>query len=218
MGSWYEQEQQKFVDEMNQDLYDSVWNAKPLNIWEQLDNINLKEKTMSKKNEIFTLDEASLSRYISNKIYYAKPMTRGEYNENRGWTIAPNEDPHDGGYVILYPDGYISWSPAQQFEETAVRTDSMNFGMALAAIHKEHKVARRGWNGKDMFIYLQEGSSMPFQLARNPVLREYAESVKPGLEVPILPHIDMKTANGSILIGWQATQTDMLSNDWFIVD
>ena len=34
--SWYEQEQQKAMDQMNQDLYDGVWNAKPLNIWESI--------------------------------------------------------------------------------------------------------------------------------------------------------------------------------------
>jgi len=32
--SWYEQQQQKVIDQMNQDLYDSVWKTRPLNIWE----------------------------------------------------------------------------------------------------------------------------------------------------------------------------------------
>ena len=31
--TWYEQEQQKAMDQMNQDLYDSVWNAGPINLW-----------------------------------------------------------------------------------------------------------------------------------------------------------------------------------------
>jgi len=36
--SWYEQEQQKVLDQMNQDLYDGVWNGKPFNIWESICN------------------------------------------------------------------------------------------------------------------------------------------------------------------------------------
>ena len=48
MSSWYEQERQKFTDQMNQDLYDSVWNAKPINIWEQLETTNLNSLTMKK--------------------------------------------------------------------------------------------------------------------------------------------------------------------------
>ena len=35
---WYEEQQQKVIDQMNQDLFDSVWNAKPLNIWESICN------------------------------------------------------------------------------------------------------------------------------------------------------------------------------------
>jgi hypothetical protein len=36
-------------------------------------------------------------------------------------------------------------------------------------------------------------------------------------DVKINPHIDMKASDGSIVIGWLASQTDMLSDDWFIV-
>lgn len=33
-----------------------------------------------------------------------------------------------------------------------------------------------------------------------------------------MPYITMKTADGSILMGWLASQTDMLSEDWMVVD
>lgn len=36
-------------------------------------------------------------------------------------------------------------------------------------------------------------------------------------QLVINDHIDMKTADGSITIGWTASQVDMLSDDWFIV-
>ena len=37
----------------------------------------------------------------------------------------------------------------------------MNFGKALDALKQSKKVCRSGWNGKGMFIYLQEGSIVP---------------------------------------------------------
>lgn len=66
--------------------------------------------------------------YIGTKRLSAGPMTRGEYNAYRGWTIPPNEDPNEAGYLVEYCDGgkandsrhvgYISWSPADVFERS----------------------------------------------------------------------------------------------------
>ena len=36
--------------------------------------------------------------------------------------------------------------------------------------------------------------------------------------VAIMPHIDLKNAQNQLTIGWAPTQTDMLSNDWYIVE
>lgn len=52
------------------------------------------------------------------KTLLASPMTLGEYNLYRGWTIPENEDPEAPGYVVIYQDEYISWSPAAAFEES----------------------------------------------------------------------------------------------------
>lgn len=57
-----------------------------------------------------------MKRYIGCKLIAAEPMTRGEYNEYRGWKIPENENPDDRGYIIFYPDKYISWSPKEIFE------------------------------------------------------------------------------------------------------
>jgi hypothetical protein len=43
-------------------------------------------------------------------------MTRGAYNKKRGWTIPKDENPKDKGYLVKYPDGYVSWCPKAQFE------------------------------------------------------------------------------------------------------
>ena len=64
-----------------------------------------------------------MKSYISTKLVKAKPMTRGEYNKFRGWDIPKNENPNDEGYLIQYPDEYISWCPKKQFEESNLKVD-----------------------------------------------------------------------------------------------
>lgn len=50
-------------------------------------------------------------------------MTMGDYNTFRGWTILDDENPEDEGYLVKYPDGYISWSPKQIFEKAYLQVD-----------------------------------------------------------------------------------------------
>ena len=163
------------------------------------------------------VDPTTLSRYIGTKVINAKPMTRGEYNEYRGWEIPPDEEPTDPGYLVVYSDGYESWSPHQQFIDAYRRTDDLNFGLALEAMKKGYKVARKGWNGPNMFIWIQEGSTINRDQCRNVTLEDIADNSH-DKTVTLLPHIDMKAADGRIVIGWLASQTDMLSDDWFIVE
>lgn len=55
--------------------------------------------------------------YIGIKKVNAIPMTRGDYNRYKGWTISENENPDDDGYLVIYSDDYESWSPRKQFDE-----------------------------------------------------------------------------------------------------
>lgn len=89
--------------------------------------------------------------------------------------------------------------------------DQMNFSEALKALKSGGRVARRGWNGKDMFIYLVQGST--FKVNRAPLLGIYPE----GTEINYRPHIDMRDAEGKC-VPWLASQTDLLAEDWVEVD
>lgn len=87
---------------------------------------------------------------------------------------------------------------------------TMTFGEAVAAMKEGEKVTRQGWNGKDMFIFLVDGSE--FEVNRAPLNKFYEE----GTKVTYRPHIDMKAADGTIGV-WLASQTDILTDDWVIV-
>ncbi len=88
---------------------------------------------------------------------------------------------------------------------------TMNFGSALQALKNGQKVAREGWNGKGMFLFLVPGSV--FKVNRAPLLGIYPE----GTEINYRPHIDMKTVDGEI-VPWLASQTDVLAEDWCVVE
>ena len=83
----------------------------------------------------------------------------------------------------------------------------MNFGQAIEVLKTGNKVTRVGWNGKDMFLFLVQGSR--FKVNRPPLLGIYPE----GTEINYRPHIDMKTVNGEI-VPWVASQSDLLEEDW----
>ena len=156
--------------------------------------------------------------YIRMHQVEAEPMTRGDYNKFRGWTIPANENPADAGYKVTYPDGYVSWCPKAQFEAAGRPCDGMTFGMAIEAMKRGKKVARRGWNGKGMWLCvpLCEG---PQEIPANGICgkpnAEYA--LQNGGTVKVMPYITMKAADGSIVMGWLASQTDMLAEDWIIL-
>ena len=87
----------------------------------------------------------------------------------------------------------------------------MNFGQAIEALKEGKRVARAGWNGKGMFLFLVPGSN--FIVNREPLLSIMGE----GAQITYRPHIDMKDAEGKV-VPWLASQTDMLAEDWQIVE
>lgn len=167
-----------------------------------------------------------MKTYIGTKLINATPLTRGDYNAYRGWTPPANEDQTAPGYLVEYLDGgkpndtrhagYISWSPAEQFDNAYRETTGLPFGLAIEALKKGLKVARAGWNGRDMWLVLVPGT-------KEAQLREgtpYREALGQAT-CEILPHIDMWTVNAygrrAMLPGWIASQTDLLADDWAIV-
>lgn len=86
-----------------------------------------------------------------------------------------------------------------------------DFSWALIQIKNGKRVARAGWNGKNMFVFLVPGSR--FKVNRSPLLGIYPE----GTEIDYHAHVDMRTATGQI-VPWLVSQTDLLADDWEIVD
>lgn len=166
--------------------------------------------------------------FIGTKIINATPMTGLEYNVYRGWDLPASEDSSDEGFLVKYHDGgkandhrhagYISWSPAKVFNKSYQKTDAMSFGHAIEFLRLKHAVARAGWNGKGMFLYLVPANAyhpatyMDGLIDRDPEIADQYQGM-----VPYGAYIAMKTAEGNV-VPWLASQTDMLAQDWTIVD
>lgn len=76
----------------------------------------------------------------------------------------------------------------------------MNFGKAIESLKEGKKVARKGWNGKGMWLCLVPGSNKAYY------------------GFPMQDCIAMKTANDKMQPGWLASQADILAEDWEIVE
>ena len=167
-----------------------------------------------------------MKTYIGTKISKGMPMTLGEYNIYQGWTLPEDQDANKPGYLIEYLDGgepnhkdhagYISWSPAAQFENAYVDIElGVGLGHAVEMMEQGYKVSRMGWNGKGMWVIYNPGSQgETHAMFEGSVYKQHGVD-----ECEILPHFDMYTVNAegrrAMLPGWLASQTDLAAKDWY---
>lgn len=97
---------------------------------------------------------------------------------------------------------------------------NLNFGQALEAMKAGKRVTRAGWNGKGMYLWLMPAATLKAEWCREPHLKAMAEAN--GGEIEALGTIRMYTVNAhgrrAVLTGWLASQSDMLAEDWTILE
>lgn len=84
---------------------------------------------------------------------------------------------------------------------------TMTFGDAINALKEGYMVARRGWNGKGMYLRLVRNGNYAVGFKQGEPLADH---------ISLAPWIGMKTATNEF-VPWLASQSDMLSEDWEIV-
>jgi len=137
-----------------------------------------------------------MKRYIGVKLIEAEPQIKNFSTSDGGYGRE--------GYKVIYPDGYVSWSPKDVFEEAYRPTTRMTFGLAIEAVKKGSRVARKGWNGKGMWLTL---------VKTPPTTAIHINGEVYGFS----SYIQLKAADNK-MIPWNASQADMLAEDWCIVD
>ncbi|MEZ2310766.1 DUF2829 domain-containing protein [Paraburkholderia sp. RCC_158] len=161
-----------------------------------------------------------MNRYIGTNVVFAEPMTRAAYNEFRGWPLPANENGADEGFLVEYADGgkpnvegragYVSWSPKDVFEGSYRAAVGLSFGMALEAMRMGHRLARVGWNGRGMFVYLVPAAAYPVQTGA--AKAHFGE----GSLVPYNAYFAIKNVDDTVST-WVPSVNDCLADDWITV-
>lgn len=140
------------------------------------------------------------------------PHWRGYLTYNR--SIRPNVRLHDdnGADVTKTEMDYVAhvfdclaakdWLviPGEAQEEPAL----FDFAEAIRIVKAGGKIARKGWNGKGMYVFLAD--DVEFHTAAD--IGELEGLFEVG------EMLVMRTAAGTLQPGWLASQADMLAEDW----
>lgn len=86
--------------------------------------------------------------------------------------------------------------PKGKLPSTTPSHDPQGIGWAIKQLHNGSQVARRGWNGRGMWLKLQ---------------------VPDAHSKMTLPYVYMHTVQGD-LVPWLCSQTDLLATDWVLAD
>lgn len=148
-----------------------------------------------------------MKTYIGTKVIQAELAVRvdGKEIQPPDWPV-PRGSAVEDGYRVRYQGGYESWSPKDVFEKAYhLVSGGMTFGEAISALKQGHRCRRRGWNGKGIFVELQRPD-------------EHSKMTEPYI---FIDTNGLQTANPDAPISrvpWLASQTDMLREDWEVVE
>ena len=84
----------------------------------------------------------------------------------------------------------------------------MNFGKAIDLLKEGKKVSRKGWNGKNQYIEL--ATNISYKNADGEIININHKAMGNKAIAFI--------GTSGIQIGWLASQSDMLSDDWELIE
>ena len=84
----------------------------------------------------------------------------------------------------------------------------MNFGKAIVLLKEGKKLRRKGWNGKNQYIELV--SNISYKNADGEIININHKTMGNKAIAFI--------GTSGVEIGWLASQSDMLSDDWELID
>lgn len=132
------------------------------------------------------------------------PMTAGVYD----WIVKDAE-----GDLTVWEEG------AFDAQHVPTSNSDLNFGSAIQALKDGHRVAREGWNGKGMWLCLSRDGAYNTRIEADDFWSAHTrnEAKRQGGSALVAPAILMRDASGTIVMGWLASQTDMLADDWCVL-
>lgn len=114
------------------------------------------------------------------------------------------------GYVYIGDHKYPVFEEKEEFEKRFFDAENVTFSIALDAMKRGGRIARKGWNGKGMYVFLAD--DVEFRTEADISEFENAEDGVYTSEMMVL-----RTAQGTFQPGWLATQSDILADDWYVL-
>lgn len=133
-----------------------------------------------------------MDKYLGVKIIEAEPMNKYEFFMNVKGVDCKEENQE--GYKVVYPDGYVSWSPKDVFEEAYREISGLTFGLAEEAAKKGYGFRLPQWS-KDVVIRIQKPDANSKMTA---------------------PYMYVTSRFG--LVPWNPTQIELLAENWEVVE
>lgn len=163
---------------------------------------------MTRKEELFTAYETVKDKAICVTLFLRMPG--GEIEVISNCNVEEKMEYIDRTYDddLVYSNDVRVHIEDYSFE---CMDDLMDFGSAIMNLKEGHKVARKGWNGKGMFLYCVSAAKYKRRTESAHCIADKDDMVEYGA------YIAMKTAYGNV-VPWSASQVDMLSEDWTIVE
>lgn len=167
--------------------------------------IRLTSDTHYKKrleNELIQRKGRNMKRYIGTKIIEAKPGTMAEAQalkygcpvETQKKIFQESGTKDREGYIVKYPDGYISFSPKEVFEEAYRECGGVTFGLALEAVKKGKGMRLPQWK--------------PDVVIRAQFPDEHSKMTAPYL------YVESRFGR----VPWKETMIELFSDEWEIVE
>lgn len=161
-----------------------------------------------------------MEKYLGVKIISAEPMSSSSFINQVKNEDVPSNHLNMDGYKVVYEDGYVSWSPKDVFEKAYQPITCMTFGLAIEALKLGKKMTRTGWNGKELFVFMQVPSEINNEIV--PKMQSLPQSVKDefvkrGGNISYSNQMAIVKPDNSIN-GWVPSVSDILAEDWLIVE
>lgn len=132
-----------------------------------------------------------------------------------------DSDKVQNSIIEIHNENHIGYGKIEMICFKNKNTQNLNFGQAIEFMKQGHKVAREGWNGKGMFIVIMPELYLPpynTQDTNRKVNDRTAKWIGEDSPLDSQAYIAMYTTKGQWQPGWLASQADMLSDDWVIVE
>lgn len=166
---------------------------------------------MTRKEELFAYYKSVKDRAVCVTLFIKMPTGETEVISNSNIEAKM-------AYIDKTYDDELVHSGCKQIcienYAFACMDDAMDFGSAIMNMKEGHKAARKGWNGKGLFVVYQKG--YPDGIPCNKQTAE-AWGMKEGELFRCEPYLQINTVDGSHAM-WVPSIRDVLAEDWLMVE